>query len=50
LDLWKQEGFTDHLEIETYTWEVLPDQMQTDITTAITRELNWVKQEIGKLK
>jgi len=50
LDLWKQEEFTDHLEIETYTWEVLPDQMQTDITTAITREINWVKQEIGKLK
>ena len=40
---------TNHLEIETYTWDVLPNQMQTDITNSIIREINWVRKEIGDL-
>jgi hypothetical protein len=46
LSLWNRTNFTQHLEVETYTWDVLPNQMQTDIVTAVTRELNWVKHQI----
>lgn len=37
---------TNHLEVETYTWEVLPDGLKTDLTTSIARELDWVMQQI----
>ncbi|CAN5485964.1 hypothetical protein BH24ACT5_BH24ACT5_02960 [soil metagenome] len=34
---------SDHLEIETYTWDVLPESLKdADITTYVTRELRWV--------
>lgn len=31
-----------HLEIETYTWDVLPNDMKVDIITSIQREYEWV--------
>lgn len=34
--------FTNHLEIETYTWEVLPDEMRLPISDSIIREMEWV--------
>ena len=37
-----------HLEIETYTWEVLPPQMKLDISTSIEREYQWVLSVISK--
>ncbi len=43
LHLWKKLKFSDHLEVETYTWDVLPENMQTGIVDSIVRELNWVK-------
>jgi len=42
LDLWKLSQFTNHLEVETYTWDVLPKPMRTDIVSSIVRELQWV--------
>ncbi len=42
LKVWKQSNFTNHLEIETYTWDVLPANMRTDLVKSITRELDWV--------
>ena len=42
LTIWKDLRFTDHLEVETYTWDVLPENMRTDIVTSIVRELQWV--------
>ena len=47
LELWNHEEFSEHLEIETYTWDVLPNQMLTNITDAIAREMKWVLGEIG---
>ncbi|ACB53804.1 unknown [Crocosphaera subtropica ATCC 51142] len=32
----------NHLEIETYTWEVLPSEMKLDIFTSIKREYEWI--------
>lgn len=34
--------FTNHLEVETYTWEVLPEQIKLPIAQSISNELNWV--------
>jgi hypothetical protein len=38
-----------HLEIETYTWDVLPDHLKTgDITEYVVRELEYVRDELGR--
>jgi hypothetical protein len=38
---------SDHLEIETYTWDVLPAQLKTgDITDYVTRELEWMRSAL----
>ena len=37
-----------HLEIETYTWEVLPDRLKTDIVPSIVREYAWVMDCLEK--
>lgn len=42
LDLVKEREFTDQLEIETYTWDVLPAGMKQDLTSSIAREYEWV--------
>lgn len=39
---------SDHLEIETYTWDVLPPHLKTgDITEYVTREIEWVRDELA---
>lgn len=35
-----------HLEIETYTWDVLPPDMKLDISTSIQREYEWVLAQL----
>ncbi|WP_346882316.1 metabolite traffic protein EboE [uncultured Algibacter sp.] len=47
LKLWKKQKYSNHLEVETYTWSVLPDYLQTDIGSSIVRELEWVKQQLS---
>lgn len=42
LDLLAQRYFCRHLEIETYTWSVLPVDMKQDLLDMITREYRWV--------
>ena len=34
--------FTQHLEIETYTWDVLPGDLKIDLLESIRREYEWV--------
>lgn len=46
LTLQKNNPFTSHLEVETYTWGVLPDVDKLPITQSIIRELAWVKNEL----
>jgi sugar phosphate isomerase/epimerase len=36
-----------HLEIETYTWEVLPAEMKLDLATSIEREYLWVIPQLS---
>ncbi|MEX0360662.1 MAG: metabolite traffic protein EboE [Allomuricauda sp.] len=46
LDLWKEGQYSTHLEVETYTWSILPEHLQTDITSSIVRELQWVLNQL----
>lgn len=47
LELQKSNPFTNHLEIETYTWEVLPQQIKLPITESISKELDWVMSQLA---
>lgn len=42
LDIQKKNPFTSHLEVETYTWEVLPEGLKIPVADSIIKELNWV--------
>ncbi len=42
LELLQENHACNHLEIETYTWEVLPSQMKLDLLASIQREYEWV--------
>lgn len=39
-------SITNHLEVETYTWEVLPQDTHLTLGDAISRELAWVKEQL----
>lgn len=43
LAIHRRQSFTTHLEVETYTWEVLPEKLKLPIADSIIRELQWVK-------
>ena len=48
LAMHKRTPLSRHLEIETYTWDVLPDQYKTgDIVDYVCRELEWVKGQLA---
>ena len=46
--LHQQRPFTTHLEIETYTWDVLPGEMRLPMNESIVRELQWVMALLKK--
>jgi hypothetical protein len=47
LRMHRQTPLSDHLEIETYTWDVLPAHLKTgDITDYVSRELEFVRDEL----
>ena len=46
LDLARRTGFVRHLEIETYTWDVLPPGLKIDLLDSIEREYRWVLNEL----
>ena len=41
----RERPFTEHLEIETYTWAVLPDGLKMEIGASIAREYEWVLRQ-----
>ena len=41
LDLLRRRPFCDHVEIETYTWDVLPPAMRLDLPQSLLREYRW---------
>lgn len=42
LNLLRTNHACKHLEIETYTWDVLPSEMKSDLLASIQREYEWV--------
>jgi sugar phosphate isomerase/epimerase len=47
LDRLRGEPEMPHLEVETYTWDVLPERFRReDVTDAIARELRWVMERL----
>jgi hypothetical protein len=43
----KQNPLSRHLEVETYTWDVLPENLKKgDIVDNVCRELEWVKGQL----
>ena len=45
LTILREEPLTQHLEVETYTWEVLPAAIRTGLAESIIRELRWVQDQ-----
>jgi hypothetical protein len=47
LALHREQPLSQHLEVETYTWDVLPAQFRDEaVETAVARELSWVMDEL----
>jgi sugar phosphate isomerase/epimerase len=47
LALHREEPISPHLEVETYTWDVLPEQYRNvSVSAAIAREMNWVREQL----
>ena len=46
LELQKKLRFTTHLEVETYTWDVISDALKLPMQQSIIRELEWVKDQL----
>lgn len=48
LALCRSREVSPHLEVETYTWGVLPDELKSSaLADDIVRELQWVRTELG---
>jgi len=47
LALQRQRPFTRQIEVETYTWDVLPEeQRRAGLVPSIARELDWVRERL----
>jgi hypothetical protein len=46
LQLQVKQPFTPHLEIETYTWDVLPADLKLPMDQSVSREMEWVLQQL----
>lgn len=49
LTLQNAQPFTHHLEVETYTWDVLPAALRDTLGQSIVRELRWVLGQINPI-
>ena len=48
LALHREQPISTHLEVETYTWDVLPDEYRNvDVSVAIAREMQWVLGQLS---
>jgi len=47
LELVRERGVAEHLEIETYTWQVLPPELKAELVESIGREYDWVLDVLG---
>jgi hypothetical protein len=49
LALQAREPIAPHLEVETYTWDVLPQEFRSaDVVDDVVRELSWVRERLAR--
>lgn len=49
LAMHREQPISEHLEVETYTWDVLPDRYRgVPVSEAIARELGWVRDRLAE--
>ncbi|PHR09940.1 MAG: sugar phosphate isomerase [Sulfitobacter sp.] len=49
LDLHRSDPISPHLEIETYTWDVMPKEIRSaTMDQDIVREMQWVLEQLGQ--
>jgi len=49
LRLVRERAVSEHFEVETYTWDVLPEEFRRDgIVAGIAREIEWAKGQLGR--
>jgi len=46
LRLQAERAFTSQMEVETYTWDVLPDALKIPLVDSIEREMKWVINQL----
>jgi hypothetical protein len=46
LKIYQRDGISKHLEVETYTWDVLPNALKQPLVASIAREINWVNDQL----
>lgn len=46
VDILKNHPLSAHLEVETYTWDVLPAELKLDLQASIIRELKWLENKL----
>jgi hypothetical protein len=46
LQILARQGFTRHLEIETYTWELLPVELKLNLVDFLEREYHWTLEAL----
>ncbi|MFE6406653.1 metabolite traffic protein EboE [Streptomyces sp. NPDC057837] len=44
-----ERAVTDHVEVETYTWSVLPDHQDDALVTGLAAEMTWMRDELTAL-
>ncbi len=48
IDYLKDHVVSNHLEVETYTWDVLPTELKSNLSDSIVRELLWMKVKLAE--
>jgi len=46
-EILKIKKITNHLEVETYTWDVLPNTLKEDLSISISNELLWCIERLN---
>jgi hypothetical protein len=42
INILRENMISEHLEVETYTWDVLPASLKRELSESIIREMNWL--------
>lgn len=46
IEILKINMISEHLEVETYTWDVLPGSLKKELSESIVREMIWLKDRL----